>query len=178
MKNIYLIGFMGSGKTTAGRALAKRLGLRFADTDLLAQKLTGFSAADFIKKSGLKAWRKTERSVFKTTARSGGRVIALGGGIMPTKALRPVFRKSGITVYLKCGETGLFKRLAKDPTGRPLLGGGPGKAKLAIARLLKKRSPYYEKADFKLDTQGLTPAQAAAKIEKMVRGYYGNHPDK
>jgi len=174
MKNIYLIGFMGSGKTSAGRALAKKLGRRFTDTDLLVQELSGLTPAGFIKKRGLKAWRRAEHSVFKITAGAAGRVVALGGGIMPTKALEPLFRKSGVTVYLECCEGGLFKRLAGDIEKRPLLGGDPFKAKLAIARLLKKRLPYYEKADLKINTCGLTPAQTAVKIAALVK-HYGTH---
>ena len=168
MKNICLIGFMGAGKTSAGRALAKKLGLRFADTDLLVQKLSGLTAAGFIKKRGLKAWRKAENSAFRAASASGGCVIAMGGGLMPTKALAPRFRKSGITVYLECCEAGLFKRLADGLARRPLLGDSPAKAKLAIARLLKERRPYYEKADLKINTCGLAPVQTAARIAIML----------
>jgi shikimate kinase len=168
MKNIYLIGFMGSGKTSAGRALAKKLGLRFSDTDLLIEKLSGLTAAGFIKKRGLRAWRKAENSALRAAAGAEGRVIALGGGIMPTKALRPLFRRSGVTVYLECCEGGLFKRLAGSLAKRPLLGSSPAKAKLAIAQLLKRRRPYYEKADLKINTCGLTPAQTADRVAKML----------
>lgn len=177
MKNIYLIGFMGSGKTSAGRALAKKLGLRFADTDLLVQKLSGLTAAGFIKKRGLKAWRKAETAVFQTASALDGRVIALGGGIMPTKTLEPLFRRSGITVYLKCCEDGLLKRLTGSLERRPLLGDSPVCLRRTIARLLKQRRPYYEKADLKINTCGLTPAQTAARIAEALE-QYENYPHK
>lgn len=171
MKNIYLLGFMGSGKTSSGRALAKELGIPFADTDLLVENLSGLTTADFIKKRGLKAFRDAENAVFKLIVRTGGRVIALGGGITPTRARKPGLDKSGVTVYLECGEAVLCDRLAKDPAVRPLLrleGGGREQLKRAIARLLKKRRPYYEKADLKLNTAGLTPEAAAVKIKKLL----------
>lgn len=168
MKNIYLLGFMGSGKTTTGRALAKKLGRPFADTDLLVEKLSGLPVAAFIQQRGLKAFRAAENAVFKTIVRSAGRVIALGGGIMPTRARKPRLKKSGVTVYLECGASALFKRLLKNPAGRPLISGGPEQAKRKIARLLKKRRPYYEKADLKLDTSRLTPEAAAVKIRKLL----------
>lgn len=171
MKNIYLVGFMGSGKTTTGRALAKELGLPFADTDLLVKKLSGLPAGEFIKRLGLKAFRSAENAVFKKVVRSGGRVIALGGGITPTAARRPGLKRSGVTVYLKCGEAVLFKRLAGNLALRPLLGPDPERAKLAIARLLKRRRPYYEKADLTLDAGGLTPEAAARKIAKLLGQY-------
>jgi shikimate kinase len=169
--NIYLMGFMGSGKTSAGRALAKKLGLPFTDTDLLARRLFGRPAADFIKTRGLAAWRKAERAALKTAARSGNRVVALGGGIMPTRALKPLFRKSGVTVYLKCGETVLFNRLKLGLARRPLLGGGPAKARLTITRLLKKRKPYYEQADLTVDAADLSPEKTAEKIIKLLPKY-------
>ena len=171
MRNIYLIGFMGSGKTSTGRALAKELGLPFTDTDLMVGKLAGFPAADFIRKRGFKAFRRAENSVFKMVVRSGGSVIALGGGIMPTRVRRPELKKSGVTVYLACAETVLFKRLIEVSAGRPLLGSGPEQIRRAIARLLKKRRPYYEKADLKLNTSGLTPEAAAVKIGKLLGKY-------
>ena len=90
---------------------------------------------------------------------------------MPTAVRRPRFKKSGVTIYLKCGEAALFKRLAKNIALRPLLGAGRARAKSAIARLLKKRRPYYEKADLKLDTTGLTPKAAAAKIVRLLGKY-------
>jgi shikimate kinase len=147
------------------------MGVRFADTDLLVEKLSGLSAAAFIKKRGLKAFRSAENSVFKIAARSGERVIAVGGGIMPTKAREPLFKKSGVTVYLECGETELLKRLMNDTAERPLIAGDPKQARRKITRLLKKRRPYYEKADITLNTTGLTPEAAAVKISKLLNKY-------
>lgn len=167
--NVYLIGFMGSGKTAAGRALAKKLGVPFADTDLLIRKLSGLGPAAFIKKRGLRSFRRAERSVFRAAARSGGRVIALGGGLMPIEPLRPLFKKSGITVCLECGETVLFKRLKKNLSRRPLLGGGPEQARRAIKRLLKKRRPYYRRADLTVNTSDLRPEKTAEKIKKLLK---------
>jgi len=168
MKNIYLLGFMGSGKTSTGRVLAKRLGVPFADTDLLVEKIYGLTAGNFIKTRGLKAFRAVENALFRTAVRTGGRVIALGGGIMPTKARGPALKKSGVTVYLKCSESALVNRLLRDPALRPLISGRPEQVKAKVARLLKKRRPYYEKADLKPDISGLTPEAAAARIIKLL----------
>ena len=171
MRNIYLIGFMGSGKTSTGRALAKKLGRPFADTDLLVEKLSGMPVPDFIKERGLKAFRAAENSVFKEVSIPGGRVIALGGGVMPTAARRARLKNSGVTIYLECAEAALLKRLAKNIYRRPLLGANPAGAGSAIARLLKKRRPHYEKADLKLDASKLTPEAAAVKIIRLLGKY-------
>ena len=160
---------MGSGKTRTGRALAERTDRVFTDTDLELKKIYGLATGEFIKKRGLKAFRAAEDSVFRTVARSTGRVIALGGGITPTKARRRLLSGLGVTVYLKCREAVLFKRLSKDPVRRPLLGDGPEQAKRNISRLLKKRRPYYEKADLELDTSDLTPEAAAAGLARLLR---------
>jgi len=169
MNNIYLMGFMGSGKTSTGRVLAKKIKAPFADTDLLIWELSGMTPGEFIKKRGCGAWRKAERSVLRAIAACEGRVIALGGGIMPVKTLRPLFKKSGTTIYLKCAEAELLKRLSRGLDKRPLLGGSLETSKRAIARLMKKRRPFYERADFNVDTTTLTPAQTAVKIIKKLK---------
>lgn len=175
--NIFLIGFMASGKTSTGHALAARLGLPFADTDLLVEKTSGLKCAGFIERRGLKAWRRAEISALRRAARVKSRVIALGGGILPTKALEPLFKKNGTTVYLECGGAELFARLAKDPAERPLLGNDPAEKEARLYRLLKKRRPFYEKADIKVNTAGLTPEQTAAKIARSLK-HYEKHPGR
>jgi len=169
MKNIYLTGFMGSGKTSAGRLLAGKLGAPFTDTDELVRKLSGLSPREFIKKRGLKNWRKAEQAAFLCAAEPAGRVVSLGGGIMPAGKLKPVFKKTGITVYLKCGEAELLRRLAGSLKTRPLLGGSVKSAAVVVARLMKARRPFYEKADHIVDVTGLSPAGAAAKIKELLR---------
>lgn len=169
MKNICLLGFMGSGKTSAGRILAGKMKLPFSDTDLIVKKLSGLAPAAFIRERGFGAWRKAERAAFRAAAGGGGRVIALGGGIMPVKALKPLFKRAGVTVYLECGEKELFRRLSRGPGKRPLLGGSPENAGRAISRLMKKRRRFYEKADLTVDVSKLTPAQTAGKIKKLCR---------
>jgi len=169
MNNIYLIGFMGSGKTSAGRCLAKKLGVPFTDTDAVIEKLSGMTAAEFIRDRGLRAWRAAEDSVLRIVLASSGRVVALGGGIMPTKARKPLFKKSGITIYLECAEREILKRTAKKPGKRPLLEGDSEKAKRAASRLLKRRKPFYARADISIDTSNLTPERTAGDIIRLLK---------
>lgn len=173
MKNIYLLGFMGSGKTSAGRLLAARTGLAFRDTDAEIKKTAGRSAAEIITGRGLKAFRRLEDSVLRKLSRAGGQVAALGGGVTLTEK-RGFLKRAGITVYLACREKTLLQRLAKAPGNRPLLGPDRGKWPAVISRLLEKRRPYYERADIRLDVSLLSPARTAARIEAAVKTHDKN----
>lgn len=168
MKNIYLLGFMGAGKSSAGRALAAKTGLAFRDLDSEIKRAAGASAAEVIEKRGLRAFRRLENSALRKLARESGLVVAAGGGVAPTKK-RGFLKRSGLTVYLACREPVLLKRLAGAKGRRPLLGGDPAKRAGAIGRLLKKRRPFYERADIRIDVSFLTPAGTAAKIAGAIK---------
>lgn len=168
MKNIYLLGFMGAGKSSAGRLLAAKTGLAFRDLDAEIKKAAGACAAETIEKRGLRAFRRLEDSALRKLARMDGLVVAAGGGVTPTKK-RDFLRRSGLTVYLACREPVLLKRLEGAAGRRPLLGKNPAKRPAVINRLLKKRGPYYRRADIRIDVSDLTPAGAAAKIENAIK---------
>lgn len=173
MKNIYLLGFMGAGKNSAGRRLAGKTGLAFKDTDAEVKKASDMSAADIISKRGLKAFRRLEDSVLKDVSRADNQVVAMGGGVTLTKK-RGFLTRTGVTVYLACSERELLKRLAEAPGSRPLLGTDPEKRPALISRLLKSRRPYYERAYIQINVSFLTPAQTAAKIEAAVKKHDKN----
>ena len=173
MKNIYLLGFMGAGKSSAGRLLAARTGLAFRDTDTEINKAAGRSAAEIITGRGLGAFRRLEDSVLRKLSRAGGQVVAPGGGVTLTKK-RGFLKRSGITVYLACREKTLLQRLTKAPGSRPLLGPDRGKWPAMISRLLEKRRPCYERADIRIDVSLLSPARTAARIETAVKKHDKN----
>jgi len=173
MKNIYLLGFMGAGKSSAGKLLAAKTGLAFRDSDAEIKKAAGADPAELINRRGLGVFRRLEDSALRKLARAGGLVVAAGGGVTPT-VKRGFLKRTGITVYLACSESVLLKRLAGDPSARPLLGKVPAERPGVIRRLLAKRRPYYERADIRLDVSTLTPELAAAKIAAAVRKYDKN----
>lgn len=169
VRNIYLTGFMCAGKTLAGRALAKKLGRPFADTDALLAKEHGAAPGKLIKKLGLGAFRKLEYALVKKLAAGRGRVIALGGGFYPSGARAPLLKRSGTSVFLHCPWPELEARLKDARAPRPLLS-GPWKAASARARrLYAARRPYYRRADITVNVAGLTPAQAAELIKKALK---------
>lgn len=168
VRNIFLTGFMCAGKTSAGRLLARALGRPLADSDALVEKKAGLSISKLVKNRGLAAFRKLEARCVKELAAGRGRVIALGGGVYPSRRWKSALAASGVTVFLHCPWAELEKRLNTEAGTRPLLKGswtaaGPRAKKLYAARLR-----FYRRADITINTGGLTPAGTAAKIRKAI----------
>ncbi len=163
MKNIFLTGFMCAGKTLTGRALARELGRPFCDSDRLLEKKTGKSIAAIVSAKGLGAFRRLEADLVKELAAKGGRVIALGGGVYPSRKWESLLKRTGITVFLHCPWPELEARLEKARPSRPLLAGPWEKAAPRAKRLYAARLRFYRRAEITIDTAGQTPAQAAAK---------------
>lgn len=168
MKNIYLTGFMCAGKTLSGRALARALRLPFRDSDLLLDKKTGAAPAALIKKKGLGAFRRLEAALVKELAARSGQVIALGGGVYPSRRWASLLKRTGVTVFLYCPWPELEGRLEAARTPRPLLAGPWEKAAPRAKKLYAARLKFYRRADIMVNTAGLTPVQAAAKTKKAL----------
>ncbi|XXJ20167.1 shikimate kinase AroL [Desulfovibrio caledoniensis] len=141
--NIFLIGPRACGKTSVGRALAKRLGMEFVDTDHAFVQAVGMDIASFVDANGWDAFRDEEAATLAREAKPGGRVIGCGGGIVLRESNRAVLAR-GVTLYLKAGVEELVRRLKADPleAQRPSLTG----KSLAdeVREVLKARAPLYE----------------------------------
>lgn len=168
VENVYLTGFMCSGKTLAGRALARLLGLKFADSDAQVRKETGRRPADIIRREGLAAFRAAEAAAVGRLARRGGRVVALGGGFYPSGRRAALLARTGTTVFLYCPWPELERRLMSARRGRPLLDGPPARAAARAKKLYAARLPFYRRAAVTVDVSGLNPGQAAKKIRKAL----------
>lgn len=166
--NIYLTGFMCSGKTLTGGALAAALGLPFRDSDGLLRKKTGTKLAVIIRRDGLAVFRRLEAALVKELAARGGQVIALGGGVYPSRRWAGLLKRTGTTVFLDCPWPELAKRLPAERSGRPLLDGPWEKALPRAKKLYETRLGFYRRADLKINTAGLSPRQAAEKIKKAL----------
>ena len=164
MRNIYLIGMMGSGKTTSGRALAKLMGLGFVDLDERIMERTGRSINDIFKSDGEPYFRKVEREVLMQVAAKQGQVVATGGGVVLDPANGERMRQTGLMIYLKTSAEVLWERV-KHKKDRPLLGvQDPEKA---LAGLYQTRLSYYESfADKTFLTDRKTPESVALEIFK------------
>lgn len=157
-QHIYLMGFMGSGKTTVGRRLAHRLNRDFIDTDELIEEKANQAIPEIFARYGESHFRQQERAVIATVSQLKPSVVALGGGAVCDPVNWRKIQASGITVTLNCQAETILNRLQSDQT-RPLLNSA-GKDKInQIKELLKKRAPFYLKADFVIDIDGVVSGE-------------------
>lgn len=166
--NVYLTGFMCSGKTTAGRALARLLRRPFLDSDLLLEKRAGEKIYALVKRRGRRAFRALEAAQVRELAALRGRVIALGGGVYPSARWEKLLNATGTVVFLHCPWPELENRLKAARGPRPLLAGRWEAARLRAKKLYGSRLRFYRKARLKASTSGLTPERTAAGIRDRL----------
>lgn len=159
---IFLIGFMGSGKTTVGRLLAARLGWTFADLDDRIARAAGMAIPEIFAREGEPAFRRRETEALRGAAAERRTVLATGGGA--------ACREENLTLMLGAGRvvalgvsSGEAVRRAGRASGRPLLDGAAD-PDAAAAALLAAREPFYARADIRVDTDGRPPAQIVEQI--------------
>ena len=147
---VALVGLPGSGKSTVGRQLARRLQLPFVDSDHEIEVRIGCSIREFFEREGEERFRDIEQDVLDTLTQGPSKVLSTGGGAVLRAANRQYLRERGRTVYLKSTPEELFRRLRHD-TNRPLLQVADPLAKLKS--LFAERDPLYkEVAHFVLET--------------------------
>lgn len=163
-RNLVLVGFMGTGKTEVGRALAKRLRREFVDMDEEIARLAGKSVREIFQQDGEAAFRRMERARVRELAARPGRVIAAGGGVgLDPRNLRDL-RRTGRLVRLDAPEEEIVERLRGDG-GRPLLRGG---SERRIRQMYRARRGLYRSVGVRIDTAGLTPAEAARETLRRL----------
>ncbi len=147
---ISLIGLPGSGKTTVGRQLARRLQLPFIDSDHAIELRIACSIRDFFEREGEAHFRDIEADVIDTLTQVPGRVLSTGGGAVLRSANRQHLRDRGRVIYLKSSPEELFRRLRHD-VNRPLLQVADPMGRLR--NLYAERDPLYrETAHFVMET--------------------------
>ena len=173
-QKIFLIGFMGSGKSRVGRVLSRRLGFDFIDLDSLIEGKMGVSIAEIFKSSGEGGFRDIESRILGEVVEGkggdevGARVVSTGGGIILRGENRAVMSGCGVTVYLRTPPRVIWDRV-KHNTARPLLQ-VEGDPLEKICELLKERKNLYEQAaDLVVDTENRTPEEVAEEIAQGLR---------
>ncbi len=149
-QNIFLVGLMGSGKTTVGKLLAKRLGLKFVDSDQEIEVHTGASISWIFEIEGEDSFRQREMETINELTSRQGILLATGGGAVVRPENREALKKRGIVVYLRTSVSNILKRIQHDKN-RPLLQTKDRRAKLE--ELSHQREPFYQEvADIIVDT--------------------------
>lgn len=170
MKNIYLVGFMGSGKTVVGRLLAQRLNKEFVEMDEVIEKEEGKKIVDIFAKEGEDYFRRLEKNLLNKLSKRANLVVSCGGGLICNEKNLRLLKKSGIIILLKAKASTIYER-TKKYTHRPLLNvDNPFKK---IEELLARRKPYYDQAHYAVDTDKLLPEDIAEKIIKLIEANYG-----
>ncbi len=161
---IYLVGFMGCGKSTVGRLLAERLGWDFVDLDAEIEREAGKPIARIFDEDGEDAFRNFEyEAVCRQTnavRRGGARVAALGGGAFVPERNRCRLEDAGLTLWLDLPLDALWERV-REETDRPL-----ARDRSRFEELFAKRKPVYEKSDYRVDA-AQSPEQIVAAILKL-----------
>lgn len=159
--NVFLVGMMGSGKSSVGRPLASALGYRFVDADQLLEQAAGCSIASIFASEGEEGFRSLETQVLDAISPWQRTVVATGGGVV----LRPVnwgYLRQGLVVWLDAPESVLVRRLRQDPTSRPLLAMPDPQQRLR--ELLEQRRPLYAQADLHLPQEDESAEAVTAKL--------------
>ena len=163
--NIFLTGFMGTGKTTVGKKLAELTGMEFYDLDTIIKEVTGLSISEIFKQKGEAWFRQLESSVLAETAGGTNKVLATGGGVVLSPVNRNRMKSSGIVVALTANLETLWNRL-KDSSDRPLLEeNNPVKT---LERLYQQRAALYKDAHFIVVVDGKSPFLIAREIIQLI----------
>ena len=164
--NVILVGFMGAGKSSVGRILARRLGRCFVETDDMIIAHEGRSISEIFTDKGEAYFRALEEDMVRLLALKRGDVIATGGGLPCCEGRLEALRAIGTVVWLAGDFDTLYER-ARRGGDRPML---HGRTREQTAALYEERKRFYAQADLSVDTSGLTPDQVAGRVAAELAG--------
>ena len=166
MKNLYLIGFMGAGKSTIARALAKKCPAKRIEMDQLIEEQQGMAITDIFAAHGENYFRDLETQLLRSFSESAGYVVSCGGGSVLRDENAALMKENGCIVFLRATPETIYERV-KDSTNRPILNGNMNVE--YIRELMEKRRPRYEAvADICVDTDGKNVDAISEEILKAV----------
>ena len=163
--NLILVGFMGAGKSSVGRILAKRLGRCFVETDDVITAKEGLSIPEIFAAKGEAHFRRAEEETVGLLALKSGEVIATGGGLPCGEGRPAALRALGTLIWLAGDFDTLYQRALRGGE-RPMLA---GKRRDEVEALYRSREPFYRQADVIVDTVGMGPDQVAARVVHVLR---------
>lgn len=159
---LFLVGFMGCGKSSVGPLLAERMGLPFQDLDALVERESGMAIVEIFQRQGEASFREAESRLLESLLAGPPSVVALGGGAFSAASNRDLIRSVGVAVWLDVPLKTAWERCGSDPS-RPLAAD-----RKAFEALYRRRRPDYLEADLRVETEGKTPDRIAAEIERRL----------
>lgn len=169
MKRIFLIGFMGCGKSTVGRNLARALNWKFIDLDQFIQEQEGLSITEIFSQQGEEVFRMLEKNALEKVATIENVVIATGGGAPCHHNNLGRMKETGLTIYLKLEPEGLLERLLPARKSRPLIANkSDNELLLFIREKLAEREPFYNQASVIADAS-VTGVEPYLRIIKLYQ---------
>ena len=166
MKNLVLVGFMGSGKTSAGKLAAHKLGMKFVDMDDVVEQRHGQTISKIFEKQGEAFFRQQERALVRELASQQDRVIATGGGIVLDPNNLRDFSRTGVVICCWVDAKVAYER-TRHAKHRPLLESDPDRL-VRIESLLGQRERLYKSIPLQIDTSAMNVEQQA---DELVRIY-------
>ena len=164
-RNLYLVGMMGSGKSSSGRPLAQQLGYGFVDADNVIEEAAGRSIPDLFEQEGEEGFRALESQVLQAIGQRHSLVVATGGGV-DTRPQNWGVLHQGIVIWLDPPRETLMRRLTDDSTPRPLLACPDPEE--ALQRLLEQRRPLYAEADLRVPIGDQTAETVASLVLEKI----------
>ncbi|HQZ26551.1 MAG: shikimate kinase [Verrucomicrobiales bacterium] len=166
-RNLILIGFMGTGKTSVGMRVAKSLGMRFVDTDKLIVRKAGKPIPQIFAESGEDYFRELETEVLRKCAKANGQVISTGGGIVTQPRNFEILRDAGYVIWLNSMAETIYERVKRN-RNRPLL--HTEDPLTTIREMLEARKGLYEAAsDLRITTDDLTMEETCYGVTESAR---------
>ena len=162
-KNLVFLGMMGSGKSSIGNLVSKKLNLPFTDIDSLIVEITGMSISEIFEKKGEDYFRNLEEMITLKSLKKIKNVISLGGGGFINTKIRKEILANHFSFWLNWNESILIKRI-KDSKKRPLAFNSTDRE---IREIINNRSKIYTKAQFKINCNKLTKTEIVKKIIKI-----------
>lgn len=170
-KIILLVGLMGSGKTSVGKRLARRLSLPFIDSDQEIEKAAGLSLVDVLKCFDEKEYRAGEERVMKRLLQGTPCVLASGGGSFVAAQTRELAKEHAVTIWLKADIDTLYHRTA-GRTRRPFLLGDNATVKHKLQEYITEEYPYYSEADIVVETRDEKVENTVKRVASAVHHFF------
>lgn len=166
---VILIGFMGVGKTSVGKALSKRLNIDFIDTDCEIEKITINTITEIFEKYGEKYFRKLENQILKNLVQSDNKIISTGGGIIVSKENYEILKKEENVIFLDASTETIIQHLSKETHIRPLLKDSKNLYKKIDDLMSIRYERYKEVCNIRIDVNGKNIDEVVSQILVYLR---------